>query len=257
MSVAGYNSGSDSPCPFEEEGYPAACVLGALDDAELARFRAHLPTCARCTAAVAEFSATAGQLPLAIAPETPSPELRTRLLAAVAADAARERQAQQAAQPPAPLPFRRRTPQIYALAAVLLLAVGLGLLAWNLTLQRSLQQARVERDQARNALDVTLWQLAAAQSNQQITGEVVYLRDRQQAVVVVNGLPALQANQVYEVWLVKEGSAPEPQTVFLTSTTAIQANLDRYQKLAITIEPGPRGSTTPTSPILAVASPIQ
>lgn len=248
---------SNIRCPFDEEGYPAAYVLGALDGDEQTRFIGHLPTCERCTAAVSEFGATTRQLALAGAPEMPSPELRTRLLAAVAADAAQERQAHHAAQRSTPFLLRRRAPQIYALAAVLLLAIGLGQLAWNLTLQRSLQQTRVERDQARGELAITRWQLAATQANQQITGEVVYLRDLQQAVLVVNGLPALQANQVYEVWLIKEGSAPEPQTVFLTSTTGIQANLDHYQKIAITIEPGPRGSLAPTSPPVAIGSPVQ
>jgi anti-sigma-K factor RskA len=250
-------------CPFEEQGYPAAYALDALDDEELMRFTAHLPTCAICPEAVADFRATAAQLPFATAPETPSPALRARILAAVAAEARAERQ-QRAPVLPAPVPLRRRTPQIYALAAVLLLALGLGQLAWNLTLQRSLQRTRAELDQTKIALNQsqgelasTRWQLAAAQGGQSITGELVYLRDRQQAVLVVNGLPALQPNQVYEAWLIKDGGDPVPQTVFLTSATAIQANLDQYQKIAITIEPGPRGSTAPTSPILAVGSPIQ
>jgi len=250
------NEGDSMRCPFEEQGYPAAYALDALDNQELTRFAEHLPSCASCPGTVAGFRATTAQLPLLAEPERPSPALRARILAAVAAEATAARQ-QQVPSYPAPIRLRRRTPQIYALAAVLLLALGLGQLAWNLTLQRSLQQTRAELGQMQGELASTRWQLAAAQSGQPITGELVYLRDRQQAVLVINGLPALQANQVYEVWLLKEGSAPVPQTVFLTSTTAIQANLDDYQKIAITIEPGPRGSTAPTSPVLAVGSPVQ
>jgi len=253
MSVSPHNQNRERDalaCPFEEQGYPAAYALDALDGEELMRFTEHLPSCPICTHAVVDFRLTAGQMPLAAELATPSPELRVRILAAVAAEARAE-------QPRRPLPLRRRTPQIYAMAAVLLLALGLGQLAWNLTLQRNLQQTRAELSQAQGELASTRWQLASAQSGQAITGEVVYLRDRQQAVLVVNGLPALQADQVYEVWLLNEGSAPVPQTVFLTSTTAIQANLDQYQKIAITIEPGPRGSTAPTSPVLAVGGPVQ
>ena len=256
------NERDDLACPFEEQGYPAAYALDALDGEELVRFIEHLPSCTVCARAVADFQMMTAQLPLAAELEAPSPALRARILAAVAAEANAERQERDSA--PAPLPLRRRAPQIYALAAVLLLALGLGQLAWNLTLQRNLQQTRAdlqqtraELSQAQGELAATRWQLSAAQPGGTITGEVIYLRDRQQAVLIANGLPALQPDQVYELWLLNEGSDPVPQTVFLTATTAFQVDLDQYQKIAITIEPGPRGSTTPTTPILAVASPVQ
>lgn len=243
-------------CPFDEQGFPAAYAVGALDGDELVAFRDHLPGCAICGPALREFRIVTAQLPLTIDPDAgpaPSAGLRARILAAVAEDAARE---PAAAAPPPPIPFRapRRLPQAYAAAAVLLLAFGLGLLGWNLALQRELTEARAERDRAQQALAVTRYQLAATTAGQQINGEVVYLRDRQQAVLVVNGLPALQAGQVYQLWLVKDGAAPVPQTVFLTQTTGIQANLAEYQLLAITIEPGPRGSAAPTTPILVTGA---
>ena len=277
-------------CPFEERGFPAAYALDALDGEELTQFRAHLPTCRFCDAAVREFRETAAQFPLVIDPEItpqPSPALRARLLDAVAADLAAERPSEPTAAPvaaPAPIALapRRRTPQIYAAAAVLLLAVALGQLGWILNLQRDVNQAaeqrdaaqqerdrlggllqlalgerdqaRAERDQAQRSLAITRWQLASANAGQQISGEVLYLRDQGRAVLVVNGLPELQQNQVYQVWLIKQGGAPVPETVFLTGTTAVQANLDEYQTLAIPIEPGPRGSGAPTSPILVVGS---
>lgn len=257
-------------CPFEEQGFPAAYALEALDGEELAEFQAHLPGCRFCDAALGEFRAMTAQFPLLLDPESlpePSPALRARLLDAVAADLAAERAA---ASPPAPLPFpaRGRLPQAYAVAAVLLLALALGQLAWILNLQHDVNQALdqrnqaqqerdqalAERDQAQRSLAITRWQLAAAQAGQQISGEVVYLRDQQRAVLVINGLPALQPGQVYQIWLIKEGSAPVPEPVFLSGTMALQANLDQYQTLAITIEPGPTGSQAPTSPVLVVGS---
>src|SRR4051812_41298385 len=262
------NNLNDERCPFEEQGFPAAYALEALDGEELAQFRAHLPTCRFCDAALREFRATTAQFPLLLDPDAlpePSPALRARLLDAVAADLAAER-----AAAPAPLPFptRRRLPQAYAIAAVLLLALALGQLAWILNLQHDVNQALdqrnqaqqerdqalAERDQAQRSLAVTRWQLAGAQAGQQISGEVVYLRDQQRAVLVINGLPALQPGQVYQIWLIKDGSAPVPEPVFLSGTMALQANLDQYQTLAITIEPGPIGSQAPTSPILVVGS---
>ncbi len=244
-----------SACPFDEQGFPAAFALAALDGDDLTTFRAHLPGCAICEATLHECRVTVTQLPLAVDPAehpAPSSALRARLLDAVAA----ERGTARDVPPPLSLLSRapRRLPQAYAVAAVLLLAFGLGLLGWNLNLQREVVQARAERDRAQQALVVTRWQLAAVGPGSPITGEVVYLRDRQQAMVVVNGLPALQSGQVYQVWLVKDGSPPVPQTVFLTQTTGVQANLDQYQTLAITVEPGPRGSAAPTTPILVTGS---
>jgi hypothetical protein len=278
-------------CPFEEQGFPAAYAFDALDGEDLTQFRAHLPTCRICDAALREFREMTAQFPLLIDTDTapqPSPALRARLLEAVAADLAAERAAAPTRAPLA-LPVRRRLPQAYAVAAVLLLALALGQLGWILSLQRDVNQtadqrnqaqqalseaqterdqfmtqlrqalaerdqARTERDQAQRSLAVTRWQLAAAQAGQQITGEVVYLRDQQRAVLVINGLPELQPGQVYQIWLIKQGGAPVPETVFLTGTTGVQANFDEYQTLAITIEPGPKGSLAPTTPILVVGS---
>ncbi|MFN8517404.1 MAG: anti-sigma factor [Chloroflexia bacterium] len=260
-------------CRFADEGFPAAYVLDALDGTDLAQFRAHLPTCPICTAEVATLGATAAQFPLLIdetAPESqPTPALRQRLLDSVAA----ERPA--AAAPPAPISFpaARRWAQPFAVAAVLLLALSLSLLAWNLNVQgdlraarserdqavatialtqQQLQQAQRERDQAQAALAATRFQLAAT-AGQVASGTITYLPAQQQAVIVVNNLPALASGQVYQLWLIT-GNNVQPSTVFLTPTTAVQANLTQFQVAAITIEPGPTGSTAPTSTPIVTAN---
>jgi hypothetical protein len=238
-------------CSFADEGFPAAYVLDALDGEELAQFRAHLPTCPICTAEVATLGATAAQLPLLIddtAPESqPTPALRQRLLDAVAAE-------RPPAAPPAPIPFpaARRWAQPYAVAAVLLLALSLGLLGWNLNVQGDLRATRSERDQAQAALAETQFQLAST-GGQGASGIITYLPGQQQAVIVVNGLPALGPNQVYQLWLIT-GNNAQPSTVFLSSTTAVQANPTQFQVAAITIEPGPLGSTAPTMTPILVAN---
>jgi anti-sigma-K factor RskA len=244
-------------CDFDQQGFPAAYALDALDGDDVALFRQHLADCAICRAAIAECQSTVAQFPLAIEPEdglAPSPELRTRILAAVAEDLAAERDQTAEVSAPIPFPVRRRVPQAYAVAAVLLLALGLGLLGWNLNLQREVAQARAERDAARRELAVTRWQLSGVQAGQQINGEVLYLRDQQRAVVSVQGLPDLQPGQVYQIWLIQDGAAPRPETIFLSGTTAVQADLARFSTIAITIEPGPRGSAAPTSPVLVAGS---
>ena len=260
-------------CALAEEGYPAAYVLEALDGADLVRFRAHVPHCPVCTAEVATLGVTAAQLPLLLDPDAddapdlqPSPELRTRLLDAIAAE--RPVVSRQSAEMAEPIPFPnvRRWPQFYAAAAVLLLAFSLGLLAWNLDMQGQVRQARNERDQSQSTLALTQRELQEAQAalaqtrfqlastgGQGASGEIVYLAARQQAVIVVNGLPALAPDQVYQLWLIGDG-APQPSNVFLTPTTAVQANLTQFTVAAITIEPGPTGSATPTTNPLVTAS---
>ena len=268
-------------CSYEEQGFPAAYAFGALDGEEVAEFRQHLEGCQICAAALRDFRSTVAQLPFAVDAEAatgPSPALRTRLLDAVAADLAAERARVVTRAPtnaPIPLRARRWIPQAYAIAAVLLLAVGLGLIGWNINLQRDVSQARVERDQAATERDTALreagqvrlerdqalrelattrWQLSSAQAGQPIKGEVIYLRDQQKAVVSIEGLPDLQPGQVYQIWLIQAGGAPKPETVFLSTTTAVQANFEQFQTLAVTVEPGPRGSVAPTSPILVVGN---
>jgi anti-sigma factor RsiW len=238
-------------CPFADEGFPAAYVLDALDGPELREYREHLAICPICTAEVATLGATSAQFPLLIddtaTENQPSPALRQRLLDAVAAE-----RPPVAAPAPVPFPAARRRAQPYAVAAVLLLALALGLLAWNLNTQATLREARSERDQAQAALTQTRFQLAAT-GGQTASGEITYLPAQQRAVIVVNGLPPLGPGQVYQLWLITDGNA-QPSTVFLTSTTAVQANLTRFQLAAITIEPGPTGSTAPTMTPIVTAS---
>ncbi|MDP9374856.1 MAG: anti-sigma factor, partial [Chloroflexota bacterium] len=147
----------------------------------------------------------------------------------------------------------RRLPQAYAMAAVLLLALGLGLLGWNFSLQREVRQLRsdvsrlaTERDEA---LAVSNLSATGAVAGQAATGEVMYLRERRQAIVMVNNLPPLQPGQVYQIWLIA-GGVPEGAGVLNAPSggAMVQGDVTRYQRLAITIEPGPNGSATPTSP---------
>lgn len=254
-------------CQFAEEGFAAAYALAALDGDERRAFEEHLAGCAVCAAEADALRATVAQLPLAVGDDdsTPSAGLRARILDAVAAENAAggadpRPAARRGSAAPTPLFGRWRLPQAYAAAAVLLLALGLGLLGWNFNLQREIRQARAERDAAlaegnaaRAALEV--WTLGAT-GGQPASGQVLYLPDYQQAILTVSGLPPLQPGQVYQVWLIPEGQAPQGAGILVAPSgegeTAMRRDMTQYRQLAITIEPGPGGSTTPTSaPILA------
>ena len=84
MSRALNGFGADHAVEFEE--LAAGFALGALDEADEARFRAHLAGCPRCRTLAAEFSAAAAMLPEALEEMDASPDLRQSILSAAGAD---------------------------------------------------------------------------------------------------------------------------------------------------------------------------
>lgn len=264
-------------CRYLEEGFAATYAIGALDGDEATTFATHLPACSACQEEVASLSAVTAHLGLAAPETTPPAALRDRLLdaarsaptgaveptapRAISGDSARlGRAAGEAARPQVLTPNWRRGASAYALAAVLLLGISLGLLGWNFLLQRQAREAIVARDQAQADLIATRGQLDQARAQlaswnlvpargQTGTGTLLYLPQQQQAIVVVNGLPPLPPGQVYQIWLIQNGT---PSGVGLLQTptgeAALRVDLSQYQMVAITIEPGPTGSPAPTTP---------
>jgi anti-sigma-K factor RskA len=106
--------------------HAAAWVLGTLsaDDAEC--YAEHLEVCAICRAEVARLQVAADALVDAVPPATPPPELRARLIAAVEAEAALFRAAEEGQQLPEPAGGRNRIRALVlgGLAGLCLVAVG-------------------------------------------------------------------------------------------------------------------------------------
>ena len=242
-----------------------AFALGAVDAEEAATVRAHLATCAECQAEMAELWLAADSLPGMIEPMEPSPALRDRIAAAVMAEAAAPLPAPpapSAARAPEPLPaithalpvpelvrrpasfWSRATP--WAAAAAILLLLSAGLLVWNLRLREQIATAPVAETIA----------LAPTDAAPEARGEVTYLAQDDLFILDVRDLPPLEANQVYEVWLIGDDGVPAPAGVFdqPTDQHAIVADRDRYDTLAITAEPGPLGTDAPTGEIVATAT---
>src|SRR5207302_7635531 len=66
----------------------AAYSVGALGEDELPQLRAHVVGCSRCAEEGARYVAAAELIPLSVELLTPPPELRSRIMAQVHADAA-------------------------------------------------------------------------------------------------------------------------------------------------------------------------
>lgn len=209
----------------------SADVERRLDDAppEVAQeFRAEVQMVRETMAALA--SATAVEPPV---------QLRDQVL-------------QQIADEPVPLRRPAQQPRRWsrvAMAAAAVAVVGLGALGVGMALRPT--TAPSTADQVFAAPDV---RTVSGEIPGGGTATVVFSRERDSGVLVMNNVPAPQPGTVYQMWLV-DAQGPHsagtmgPDSV-APSTTAVIPDLGSSRALAFTVEP-PGGSTQPTSPAFA------
>jgi anti-sigma-K factor RskA len=222
-----------------------AYALDALPPEEKQAVEGHLATCNLHAEMVSLFSAAA-TVSFTTATEAPRPELRSRILDAIARDdpeatrhPVRELPAP-VAIPLTPIRDRRLSLAPYALAAVFAL-VSIGLLAWNVFLLS---------DGSSDSGDTRVVLFAGSPGS----GAVIVEDDA--TVVQVAGLPALEATQVYQLWVIEDGP-PQPAGLLATDAGGNAShNLGRTVAatavIAITVEPA-GGSAQPTSDPILVA----
>jgi len=186
----------------------------------------------------------------AAAAATPPSELRGRvlsavaddgrLLSAVADDTVRTLPSAQPARP-------RRTAWLSAAAALL---IGLGALGVGLSLRPPAPQPSTAQ-QVFSASDVHTVSGAIPAGG---TATVVFSRDRNAGVLVMNDVPPPGPGTVYQMWLVSADGATSAGTMdaeaVAPSTTAVLNDLGNSTKLAFTVEPA-SGSTQPTGALIA------
>lgn len=261
-------------------------VLGALSPDEASAVRAHLATCEQEHAEFAELGGVVPYLADSLDPVEPSAGLRSRLLAAAAAEGPASAatppvagHTASAATPPIPFPSRAerelraadrmsgRGTWTLRIAAVLAIAV-LG--AWNLQLQSRLSgvegdlaAAQAYRAAVTAVLDAAAQPgaqsgfLAAADPGSQATGLVA--ASGGSVILAVQNLAPTTGAQVYEAWVIVGESAPVPLggfevgpggTGIFRGSTALAAS---GAIVALTLEPA-RGATTPTLPVLTLGT---
>lgn len=230
----------------------AAHALGALPDDEARAVEQHLTTCEAGHEEAHELIAVASLVPAALEPIAPSPALRDRLMASVAATpqdhrmaAAAPRRASVDAPPEPARPWWGAFAPLPSAVAAVAIAAAVGLGAWNVSLSAEV----AERDRALRAVasaDVAFLAEGEAGRGWVIqTGETAYF--------MADGLAELAAGQLYELWLIDGDGTPI--AVGVTTDTdgvalvALEVPLDGAATFAVTVE-AERVDSPTTAPVI-------
>ena len=160
-------------------------------------------------------------------------------------DALRGRVLAEVGTPPVRELRPKRRWQTVGLAAAAALVIGLGALGVGLAMRPA-------------ATPTTAEQVFAAPDVRTVSGDiptggtatVVFSREKNAGVLVMNNVAPPQPGTVYQMWLINDAGPHSAGTMdakaVAPSTTAVLPDLDGSQTLAFTIEPG-GGSEQPTS----------
>lgn len=223
-----------------------AYLLEALPDDERRDFERHLSRCPVCRRDVDELRVAADALPMSVQPLAPSPMLKERIMDVVRAEAA-------PAPAPAPARSARRRRRLLpglllrpgvALACAVVL-VALGGLAGALLAggDDGLRSSTAVVDQA-----------------QAPGGKVELQSGGGESRLVAEHFPPPPRGRVYQVWLKRPGSDPQPTSVLWsvrsdgTAQVAVPGSLDRVEAVLVTDEPQ-GGSSRPSKTPVITAKP--
>ena len=268
----------DTPMSHSEyEELAAGYVLGALEPDDEHVFQRHLDGCPVCEANVRELEAVVGELAYAAPPADPPDTVWAGIRREIRSEAVRPE-----AVPQVPAPARALAPPaararrggrvqrlLPRLAAILLLV---GLSVWNVSLRdqnvtyRNRVAALEEATRLANDPTASLVALDDAEGPTGAQAAVIASSREDRGVLLIEDLPPLQRNRVYELWGVPAGADPataaERALVFVplrrqgSQALEFEVPIQPGTVFAITEEPGPDGSEKPTSqPLLAGAPP--
>jgi anti-sigma factor RsiW len=217
----------------------SAYALGALPDSESVRVRDHLATCHECRAELEWLRAAVDTLPASAPQVQPPPELKTRIMELVEAEAELLRAAGEAADraPAVSRQRRRRLAGMPALRPALAFGAGLAAIAVVVAVLASGGGTSTRTIQAQ----VTgAGHGGRAQASLRVRGA--------RAELVVRGLPAPAADHVDELWVQHGGAAPAPAGTFLVQSGSVEVArpVRPGDRVLVTVEPG-RGTSAPTT----------
>jgi anti-sigma-K factor RskA len=149
-------------------------------------------------------------------------------------------------------PKRQFPGRITLLTAAAAVMIGLGAVGVGLALRPAPTQSTAE--QVFTAPDV---HTVSGQIPGGGTATVVFSREKNAGVLVMNNLPKPKTGTVYQMWLINDRGPASAGTMdaaaVAPSTTAVLPDLRHSRALVFTVEPG-TGSVQPTTPVLASLS---
>ncbi len=218
------------------EDQAAARVLRALPLEEEAQVDRHVASCPSCDRLLQQARETAQMLALVVRPARPPAHCKQRLMARIEREAFLER------------PTRRRSvaPALRWAAAG---ALALGLLAWNVRLQRELNHRRMLEEVV--VADPQPSSLEHADPSASMVKARMYMQpDGSGAVLIVENLEPAPPGMVYQIWVADE-KRQQPmeafQAVHATEWLMMRASepLTGFKWVMITLEHG-EGRTAPS-----------
>lgn len=240
-----------------------AYALNALTPDEHEQFNQHLATCAACRAELAELQATAARLSDATW-QSPPPGMKARLLDAIA------RTPQDRPLIPATERSRWSRTASASLVAAAVLAVVVSLGAFFVERgrvgdlerqQTALEQQQTVEEQQQTEIAAILaapdTQAHAARLDNGGSVRVLVSPALDQAVVVMDDLPTLDAEHSYQLWRVHR-RGPDSETVLsgaesTGAVTRLVSDLGDAQALSLTVEPAGGSAAPTTAPIVNIA----
>ena len=237
-----------------------AYVLGALPEEERLSFEDYLAAHPERQAEIDELGAVAGLLAFYPQEQEPSPELRSRVMEVVEAEAEPRRFRSQST-------FGRVGDSLsirnLALGAAALLVIGL--LSWNVMLQGQVEDLQGQVEDAQGQVKDLQAQVEEAQEQQNPTIELegswadqganaqVLSINKNQAILVAKDMPFVPEDQTCEIWVISN-DVPKPSGLFQpegnVTATPITNSITKADVIAVTVEPA-GGSEQPTSdPVL-------
>jgi anti-sigma-K factor RskA len=244
----------------EYEQLAAGYVLGALEPDDEHVFQRHLGGCSECEANVRDLEEVVGTLAYAAPPVDPPETLWASIQREIRPE---QRRVQPQPQPqPRTVRPRRWAPLVARLAAAAAIVAVAALSVWNLNLRdenagyRDRVTALEQATRLLNEPGTAKVTLEGSAAGAQATVLAAPAQDR--GVLIVDNLPPLQRDKVYELWGIPERGTGRPRKAVIIiplrqgpQTLQFQMPIERDTVFAITEEPGPDGSEQPTTrPIL-------
>jgi anti-sigma-K factor RskA len=219
----------------ELSGLLAAYALDILSEDEAQVVARHLPECADCRAALAAYRQVTDDLALAVPDEAPDAALKQRLMARIQAESHTVAQPSAGVWDTIAAVMRGWRPVALALAVLLIISV---VLSW--------QQAREAQERVARQITLTATDVAS-----EAQGVIQIGEDGDRGTLVVEGLPVLEPDHQYQLWLIHDGERVSGGVFSVASdgrgslTIVAPQPLGDYAAYGITIEPF-GGSPGPT-----------